>query len=153
MRISEVAARTGFTPATLRYYETIGLVTAPARTDGGYRLYDDRALARLEFIGRAKRLGLSLDEVRELAAAWDGDECASVQARMAGLVSAKLDAVNARIAELSAFAEQLRSVVVDLSQPPSSGGCDAGCACNSAGGPRPVELLPRNGVADRDGPR
>jgi len=133
LRISEVAERTGFSPATLRYYESIGLVTAPARSDGGYRVYDERALARLEFVARAKKLGLSLDEVRELARSWDDDECASVQRSMAAFVTAKLDTTDARIAELSAFGEQLRAVLAGLAERPKSGPCDADCACHRAG--------------------
>lgn len=52
--ISEAAGRSGFSPSALRYYEGIGLVS-PRRTAAGYRLYDDRAVARLAFIGRAKQ--------------------------------------------------------------------------------------------------
>ena len=49
-RIKEIADRSGFTPPTLRYYEEIGLLPAPARTSSGYRTYDDTTLTRLAFI-------------------------------------------------------------------------------------------------------
>ncbi len=54
LRIAEVAARSGFSTPTLRYYEDIGLMPAAERTDAGYRSYDDTALKRLRFISRAK---------------------------------------------------------------------------------------------------
>ena len=60
-----MSKRSGFTPATLRYYEDLGLLPAPSRTDAGYRLYDDKALDRLAFIARAKQLGCSLEETAD----------------------------------------------------------------------------------------
>ena len=67
-----MAHRSGFTPATLRYYEDIGFLAPASRTDAGYRLYDETSLERLRFIARAKQLGCSLDEIAELTTAWDG---------------------------------------------------------------------------------
>ncbi len=66
LKISEVAERAGVATSTVRYYERIGLVPSPARTPAGYRAYDDAAEARLLFISRAKRLGLSLEQIAEL---------------------------------------------------------------------------------------
>lgn len=59
--IGEVADRSGFSVSALRYYEGIGLVAPSARTDCGYRVFDDAALLQLAFIARAKRLGCSLE--------------------------------------------------------------------------------------------
>ena len=56
-QIKDIADRSGFTAATLRYYEEIGLLPEPTRTPAGYRLYDDHTLDRLAFITRAKQLG------------------------------------------------------------------------------------------------
>src|SRR5687767_11191320 len=89
-KIAEVADRSGFTPATLRYYEDIGLVRPAARTAAGYRLYDDDSLQRLRFVARAKQLGCSLDEIAELSEAWDGGRCAHVQDRLRATVHAKV---------------------------------------------------------------
>ena len=69
-RIAEVADRTGFSTPTLRYYEEIGLLPPAERTPAGYRVYDDRAVARLRFVARAKQLGCSLEEIADLADAW-----------------------------------------------------------------------------------
>lgn len=69
-RIDEVAARTGLTKRTLRYYEEIGLLDPPTRTEGGYRLYTAADVQRLERIKRLKSLlGFSLAEIRDLVRA------------------------------------------------------------------------------------
>ena len=57
---------------TIRYYERAGLVPAPPRTEGGYRLYAEEHRRRLVFIRRSRELGFSLDEVRELLEMVDG---------------------------------------------------------------------------------
>ena len=68
-RIEQVAARTGLTKRTLRYYEEIGLLDPQTRSEGNYRLYSEADLARLERICRLKStLGLSLAETKELLA-------------------------------------------------------------------------------------
>lgn len=69
-RIDQVAARTGLTKRTLRYYEEIGLLPPPTRTEGGYRLYSEQDVQHLELIKRLRDLlGVSLAEIREMAQA------------------------------------------------------------------------------------
>lgn len=71
LRIGQVAALTGTTPRTIRYYEEIGLLpAAPEREPGSHRVYLEADVERLREVLRLKRLlGLSLDELRELSAA------------------------------------------------------------------------------------
>ena len=70
LRIEQVALRTGFTKRTLRYYEELGLLAPPTRTEGGYRLYSPEDVAHLVRIKRLKDLlGFSLKEIREIAQA------------------------------------------------------------------------------------
>jgi MerR family transcriptional regulator, copper efflux regulator len=64
--IGQVATQAGLGIDTIRYYERRGLVPAPPRTDGGYRIYPAGTVARLRFIRRAKELGFSLKEIKEL---------------------------------------------------------------------------------------
>jgi DNA-binding transcriptional MerR regulator len=130
-RISDVAERTGFTPATLRFYEQIGVLDAPERTPAGYRVYDERAIARLSFIARAKALGLSLEEIAGLAVLWDGDRCAPVQDRLRRLLADRQTAVQAQLAELVAFAAQLDGVARRLGQHTPEGPCDETCGCTA----------------------
>jgi MerR family transcriptional regulator, copper efflux regulator len=66
-------------------HEGIRLGPPAGRTDGGYRLSDDRTLARLAFITRAKQLGCTLEKITELVEVWNGDRCGPVQ-RLAGTV-------------------------------------------------------------------
>jgi DNA-binding transcriptional MerR regulator len=130
--IGEAAVSSGFRPSALRFYESIGLVEPAARTDAGYRLYDDRGLARLAFIGRAKRLGCSLDEITDLVSVWDGEQCDLVQQRFHQLVTAKLGATRRQIAELTALTGQLQTAASRLAGSTVDGPCDDGCACSSA---------------------
>ena len=58
--IGEVAARTALTAPTIRYYESIGLIKAPARSEAGYRRYSNNTVQELEFIKKAQALGFSL---------------------------------------------------------------------------------------------
>lgn len=69
-RIEQVATRTGLTKRTLRYYEEIGLLPPPTRTEGNYRLYSEADIVQLERIKRLRDLlGFSLAEIREIAQA------------------------------------------------------------------------------------
>ena len=69
LKIKDVAAASGFTAATLRYYERIGLLPEASRTPAGYRTYDQRTVERLAFIARAKQLGCTLEEIAGLTPA------------------------------------------------------------------------------------
>ena len=66
LRIGEVADIVGVNPKTIRYYEGIGLIPEPSRRPSGYRVYGAEDVARLAFIRRAQRFGLSLGEIREI---------------------------------------------------------------------------------------
>lgn len=110
LRISELARRVGVPTSTVRYYERIGLVAGPGRSASGYRIYDADAASRLLFITRAKRLGLSLDAIAELAGIWDGSNCGATQARLAALLDAKRAEIAEQIRELECFDIQLADV-------------------------------------------
>lgn len=64
--IGDVTARTGLSRKALRLYEVAGILPAPRRTAARYRLYGEPELALLRFVVQARRLGLSLDEIREI---------------------------------------------------------------------------------------
>ena len=72
LTIGKAAKRAGLSVDTLRYYEREGLLPSPRRTASSYRLYDEAAIARLRFINRAKLLGFTLAEIRELLQLNDG---------------------------------------------------------------------------------
>jgi DNA-binding transcriptional MerR regulator len=66
IQIGEAARRTGISIDAIRFYEKAGLLSQPARTKSGYRIYQQRELADLEFIQKAQQLGFSLKEIHEL---------------------------------------------------------------------------------------
>jgi len=130
-KIKDVAERSGFSPATLRYYEEIGLLPASARTPAGYRTYDDHTLARLAFIARAKHLGCSLDEIAELTMAWDGGSCGPVQDRLRSTVANKLASAHDQIVELITLTSELQRAAASLEAHRPEGPCDETCGCVS----------------------
>ena len=81
MTIGALSRRTGCKVETIRYYERIGLLPAPARSRGGHRHYGEGALKRLDFVLRARGLGFPLDSVRSLLDLADGGgrSCAQVE--------------------------------------------------------------------------
>lgn len=131
LKIKEVADASGFTAATLRYYEQIGLLPEASRTPAGYRVYDQRTLDRLAFIARAKQLGCSLEEIAGLTAAWDGGRCGPVQDQLRHLVAGKIDAAHSQIAELVTLAAELQQAAAGLERHRPEGACDADCGCVS----------------------
>lgn len=135
MRIAEVARRSGFPAATLRYYEEIDLLPPPPRTASGYRAYDESVLARLAFVARAKMLGCSLEEIADLMPDWDGGRCAPVQDRLRDLVAAKLTEAQDRAAELVTFTGDLQRILATLGSHTPEGPCDSACGCVSEAPP------------------
>lgn len=103
--IGQLAERTGFSTKAIRYYEAVGLLPPPRRRPSGYRAYDDAASGRLAFIARAKRLGLSLDEIRGVLAVHDAgsEPCDHV----IGLLEAQISRVDDALEQLSTFRRQL----------------------------------------------
>ncbi len=107
-RRGELAARAGCHPETVRFYERIGLLPPVPRTDRGHRRYGPAHLARLRFVRAARRLGFSLEEVRELLAVGGrGGTCEEVRA----LAARHLLAVEHRLAELTAVRDRLAALV------------------------------------------
>jgi len=101
--IGAVAQGSGLTVETIRYYERIGLLPRPARIDRRIRRYEPAVLARLTFIARAKALGLSLAEIRELVTAGPNG-CEKVHRALAS----HLEEVDRRLRELKALRETLK---------------------------------------------
>ena len=105
MKIGEIAKITGLTTKTIRFYEGEGLLPAPARTSSGYRIYVDEDAVRLEFIRKAKRLGLSLENIKGILRLHDGSEptCAHVRS----LLDEKLAEVDRALLDLQRLRDEL----------------------------------------------
>jgi DNA-binding transcriptional MerR regulator len=108
LRVAELAAEVGLSADTVRYYERVGLLPAPARTPAGYRAYDPGAVDRLRFIQGAQRLGLRLKDIRELLAVRDTGVCACEPAEQ--LLRRRLGELDAEMARLAALRVQMATM-------------------------------------------
>jgi DNA-binding transcriptional MerR regulator len=106
MTVKQVARRVGLATPTVRYYDRIGLVCAEERSPAGYRLYSRADEGRLQFIRRAKLLGLSLDEIRELMAVAEGG-CDATMPELERMMDRKVAEIDAKIEELQALRARL----------------------------------------------
>jgi Cu(I)-responsive transcriptional regulator len=114
MKIGEMATATATNIETVRYYEKIGLLPAPARDAANYRSYGKAHLARLSFIRRARDLGFTLDQVRELLGLADDRQqsCAAVDA----IATTHLTEIDRKIADLQALRGELSRLIGDCRQ-------------------------------------
>lgn len=88
MKIGEAAAASGISERMIRHYEKIGIIEQAPRRDSGYRDYDVRDIRTLQFIGRARDLGFSIDEIRQLLALWNDRGRASSEVKTLALARA-----------------------------------------------------------------
>jgi MerR family mercuric resistance operon transcriptional regulator len=110
--IGELSRRTQCNIETIRYYERIGLLPKPRRTGGRYRRYDGEDVGRLRFIRRARELGFTLDEVRELmrlAATKRND----VRSEVRNLVRSHVADIQSKIADLQAMERVLSEAICE----------------------------------------
>lgn len=103
--VGEVSHRLGLNPQTLYFYERVGLIPPPQRTEAGYRLFSQQDMERIAFIVRAKSLGLSLDEIKGILALKDGRSltCKVVYERL-----------NQKVQDIEEKIRQLRSLQNEL---------------------------------------
>ena len=109
LSIGTLAKRTGTKVQTIRYYEQIGLMPEPGRSEGGQRRYGAAELDRLAFVRHSRQLGFSLEAIRELLDLSDSPErsCAQVDA----VAHKQLNEVEARIARLEALRAELQRMI------------------------------------------
>ena len=107
MKIGDVARLSGLPVKRIRYYERRGLLEPAARSEAGYRVYGAEEVARLEFIKRAKLLGLTLEEIRELVELAARCNEGEIMPHLEDVLDAKLRETERKIKELSAFRENL----------------------------------------------
>lgn len=108
MNIGEVAHQTGLPAKTIRYYEDIGLVT-PQREANGYRVFRDSDAHKLAFLARARALGFSIEDCRDLLALWEDRSRASGDVRR--IAKEHLAEIETKIAALAAMRDTLAELV------------------------------------------
>jgi len=115
--IGELAKCAGVTTRTVRYYEEVGILRGVSRTPRGRRRYSHRHLYALRLIRRAKLLGLSLAEIRELAEiGWTDMNETRVTQRAIEILKAHLTRVEERLAEMERFRALLVKEIARLQQ-------------------------------------
>ncbi|MFD1254546.1 HTH-type transcriptional regulator ZntR [Devosia equisanguinis] len=107
--IGKVSQASGVKVPTIRYYEQIGLLPVPPRTDGGRRSYDRKDMERLTFIRHSRELGFEIDEIKTLLKLQDQPEQSCERAD--GIAREHLVAVKAKIASLQALQHELERMV------------------------------------------
>ena len=108
MNIGEVAERSGIPPKTIRYYEDIGLVR-PQRSGNGYRAFRETDLHKLAFLGRARTLGFSIEDCRNLLSLYEDETRESAQVK--AIAKEHLAAIDDKIAQLQAMRLTLAHLV------------------------------------------
>lgn len=129
MKIGEVARLAGVPAKTLRYYEDIGLISPARRTDSGYRLYGWRELEQIEFVRRAKLMGLSLEQIRGLVEVAEEGMPNGVLRRLDELLDRSLEETERRLEELRAFRESL----LEYRDRAAEAGAQNTCRCGERG--------------------
>ena len=109
MHIGRLAANANVSVDTVRYYERAQLLPTPTRTTSGYRTYPASTVERLQFIRRAKDLGFSLDEIRDLLAL--SDQRGTGVSEIWEIAARRLADVETRLAELSRLRDGLKQLV------------------------------------------
>jgi DNA-binding transcriptional MerR regulator len=132
LRVTELAEAAGVAASTVRFYERVGLLTPAKRAENGYRLFDPSAIDELAFISRAKGIGMSLEDIAELVAAWPDTECRLLQDQLRGFLDERIGQVRAQRDELAAFEAQLSAVRERLAgRHPGAERCGKGCGCEA----------------------
>lgn len=108
MNIGDVAEASGVPPKTIRYYEDIGLIR-PLRSTNGYRTFRDSDLHKLAFLGRARALGFSIADCRNLLALYEDD--ARTSAEVKDIATGHLQEIDKKIADLSEMRATLSELV------------------------------------------
>jgi MerR family copper efflux transcriptional regulator len=110
LTIGEAAIRSGVPAKTIRYYEQIGLIGAAARGANQYRSYSEADVAILRFVGRARRLGFSVQELKQLVALYRDRGRASADVKTIALHH--IEHIDRKLAEL----QTVRAALADLAE-------------------------------------
>jgi len=121
VQIGEVAKKLGITTRTIRYYEEIGLMGPPERLGGGTRMYNRADILRLKFILKLKEIGITLNEMQDLAANFDtqNQDFETITPRLVEILDDHIGKVDQKIANLSSLRQEIvayRARIIDILQ-------------------------------------
>ncbi|QFT54799.1 Cd(II)/Pb(II)-responsive transcriptional regulator [Microbulbifer sp. THAF38] len=121
-RIGEAAKRAGCKVETVRYYEQVGLLPQPSRSEGNYRLYSEEHLAQLRFIRHCRSLDMPLEDIRNLLTLRERpkEHCGEINA----LVDEHIDRVNSQMALLEQLRESLMALRSQCAGPGYTDSCE-----------------------------
>ena len=108
MQIGEAARRAGLTVKTVRYYANIGMVSPRQDVNTGYRVYDEDDVAKLQFVGKARRFNFSIEECRELLSLYEDRNRPSREVK--ALTVKKIGEIDARLEELQSLKDELSTL-------------------------------------------
>ena len=109
IQIGKVAEHTGLSIDTIRFYQKIGLVKQPARSEGGFRLFSEMEIRDLAFIQKAQELGFSLTEIKQLSVLNQQHDHACSQVR--DLLTSKLKDVREKVVQLLRLEGELKKAL------------------------------------------
>lgn len=110
MNIGDAAKQSGLPAKTIRYYEDIGLIT-PLRDANGYRAFRESDTHKLSFLGRARALGFTIEDCRNLLALWEDTSRASADVR--AIAKEHLSQIESKISDLQSMRDTLSDLVRD----------------------------------------
>jgi len=108
LNIGQVAKATGISAKMIRYYESVGVIPPADRSESGYRQYRERDLHTLRFVRRARKLGFSLDDIRQLVNLWHNPSRPSLEVK--NLALQQIAELEARIQELDSMRQTLQEL-------------------------------------------
>lgn len=145
LTIGKVAKESGVGVETVRFYEREGLLEQPARRRSGYRQYEPEAIARLQFIKQAQRLGFTLREIKELLALKINPQATRRQIKERAV--AKVADIDRRIGDLKRMKKALAPLIAACDGQGTLDGCPILAAIET-----PCHAISRSGITDRSWP-
>jgi len=128
LTVGQLARASGVQAKTIRFYEQVGVLPMADRNRSGYRQYSRRDLHRVVFVRRARALGLSLLQLKLLAADFEGGKCVTMRPRLKALVTEQLRNVQHQIAEFKALERELSGLLRRLEFATATSDAE-GCRC------------------------
>ena len=127
LKIGIVAKRTGLSIDTIRFYEKQGLLQSPTRSEGGFRLFQEKDIENLRLIRSGQSLGFSLDEIRELLSVRNGMSAPCSEVKL--LLEQKLHSVREKIRELTSMEQEIATALHECKQALRKTKVNAGASC------------------------